>query len=1398
MAIYFDAKPTLRTVTAKVALPKGDPVKHGNLVFLLSPSLNASIDMINNHTIYHDNKYQYYYYERLYNGKIYNHRYIIRDIRTQKTIYDKIKNKTPIRPHPLMPLNQSHNYNTYFDMHKYMQIFDKYIKGAPIKRTVEEFWHLINLIVTRPDTAEYKKVILINAENYKMNSEDLNQLITNPLFLIYYTMYRYPWMLFKVNDGTTGGTSHPNAIVPPLDFYIYCGNSILRIKTDECDKKSYTMVRREIVKLLSHSSAPISPEKALNEESISKQATKAEVVEKLTQKFNFLGDDEEEYDDDIDGPDDAPDVQKSDAIAETISRKISDKVDDVSDSVLDGMHDVDPEIQSDIIEQITTDELDQDQGIINDLYTAAMKDKVRTSAASNERDRLLRKEQEDVKVKGMSLKDLDSIRADNVKVEQNNFGKVLHTSNKNLYSSSFGNFEKTYDEKCLNKDIANDFTFLNHTTLPMYVISTEVTDTSNEMDYKETWKVVLEDTNRTRHTITVDIPKLFEHKFLYLGGNKKTIVKQNFLYPIVKTDEDTVQIVTNYNKMFIRRIGSKSFSNVERLVKLCSSNASARALFKFGNLSVLNRGRMSALEYDELSKTFYQYISGPVHIFFSRDDIDEKFADYKYDRTKQMPIGFNGKNPIMINLDTQKTDDGKTVIDVIVDSMPDDVKDAYQKTNTGKRLLFNTATIMAQTIPLISLIAYWEGLGTVMKKAGINYVSSDKHVKLTPNKASIKFADCEIVYDNTVENQLLMNGLYAIDTASYNFSDFDTPIPYIDFFKKVYGKASIVNTLVNAYDFFIDSITKEILESQNQPTDIVGVCIYANKLLADNSYTDEGKENLYRIRSNEIIPAILHYTIANHYIDYRNSAGKHKFSIPRDAVIKQLLALQTVEDYSVLNPVVEVYKTNEVSCKGFRGANLDQAYNEKKRSYDPSMLGIIAMSTSPDANCGINRELTWEPNVYNARGFIEEKKPEDLKDVNLFSVSELVTSQGVTKDDAIRTAMAGKQTRHIVPTKDACPVLISNGIEEAIKYRLGSDFIVNAEEDGEVVERNEKTQFLVVKYRSGKYRAIDLSPHIVKNGGGGMYLSNQLVSDYKVGDKFKAMDTIAYHKDFFTSDPLNGVRMNVGTLTKVAIMSSYNTYQDGSLYTRKLSEKMATNLVFLDTAIMGKNSNIEFMVKEGDHVEVGDSLIQFDTSFEENELNKFLKNLGDDIAQEVNENSRNNIKASHSGRVKRIEIYSTVELEEMSPTLREVVSKYYAGIKRRKDTLDKYDKNESVVKCGVLFTETTGKIEPNAYGIVKGSKIEDGLRIDFYIEHVDEVGVGDKGVLFTANKVVFDEGIPEGFEPYSSYRPDEEVSILMGESAILKRMVPSVVLSLLGNKVIVELKNKLKEIYLSD
>ena len=93
-------------------------------------------------------------------------------------------------------------------------------------------------------------------------------------------------------------------------------------------------------------------------------------------------------------------------------------------------------------------------------------------------------------------------------------------------------------------------------------------------------------------------------------------------------------------------------------------------------------------------------------------------------------------------------------------------------------------------------------------------------------------------------------------------------------------------------------------------------------------------------------------------------------------------------------------KSRAITPKGHSGVNVDEAYTQDKRSYDKTMLGILAISTSPDANCGVVRQLTLEPNIVSPRGYIEIKddKLEELTDANLFSPAELLSPLGVTRD----------------------------------------------------------------------------------------------------------------------------------------------------------------------------------------------------------------------------------------------------------------------------------------------------------------------------------------------------------------------------------------------------------------
>ena len=306
---------------------------------------------------------------------------------------------------------------------------------------------------------------------------------------------------------------------------------------------------------------------------------------------------------------------------------------------------------------------------------------------------------------------------------------------------------------------------------------------------------------------------------------------------------------------------------------------------------------------------------------------------------------------------------------------------------------------------------------------------------------------------------------------------------------------------------------------------------------------------------------------------------------------------------------------------------------------------------------------------------------------------------------------------------------MSNGMEEVCRFQLSSDFAVNAKDNGEVVEYDEGTHIMIVKYRNGDYQAVNLDHTIVKNGGGGFFLSNQLITPLKVGDKFKKDDVLAYHKDFFTNDSFNHCRMNMGTLAKVAIMSTYNTYQDATMITEKLSDDAATEMCFVKQVTIGKNANVEYIIKKGDEVKVGDSLIQFDNSYEDNSLNSLLANLSADEQSSILQDSRNDVHSKYSGVIEDIKIYSTVDLDELSPSLRKIVSSYYNQINKKKKLLEKYDSNSehSIVKCGMLLTETTKKIEPSKFGVIKGQKIEEGgVLIEFYVKHSEPLEIGSK------------------------------------------------------------------------
>ena len=438
--------------------------------------------------------------------------------------------------------------------------------------------------------------------------------------------------------------------------------------------------------------------------------------------------------------------------------------------------------------------------------------------------------------------------------------------------------------------------------------------------------------------------------------------------------------------------------------------------------------------------------------------------------------------------------------------------------------------------------------------------------------------------------------------------------------------------------------------------------------------------------------------------------------------------------------------------------------------------------------------MVVEPTILNARGY---RAPVDdineLKDVNVFSPLEMLTPGTARNDDPIRTAIAGKQSGHVVPVKDAMPALISNGFDEAVQFYISDDFVINAEEDGKVVDINEDEGFVVVQYKSGKTRAISTKPEIVRNSANAFYLANQMkIVPTKVGQTFKKDEVLAYHDKYFKYSKLNGLRYAIGPLAKMAIMSSYNTYEDSGLCTESLAERMKTSIVYQEQGKFKRTNNIISMVNIGDEVGIGDPLIKYDITNEDDELAKFLSKLSDESAAAMEAETKDEVKATHAGKVIDIKVYTLLPPEDLSPSLGAVVKQYFDKGISKKEYLSKFDATESTMKAGYLLTDSTEPVQ-SKYHEIKGIRGIDVL-IEIYIEHDDIAGIGDKIALYGPNKQIISEIIPKGYEPYSEFRPDEEISIYSAPGNLSRRMTSSIIQISSAMKIMVELKRKIRDI----
>lgn len=986
--ININEIPHLRTYKPKVSFPKDrvDGSKF-SMVFLNGLTLEDNLNFVKTTSIVNRGVVRYFM-ERQYHGKLFSRTYH-ENLLSLKVDPVATSQGQSVRIERVF--TNMRNSNTFVDLHMFNKIFFTMMStGTSYMRKAEEYVTFMKNAMQQNEYRPYRHNVLIIDIDSWLKHEGSNEFevnaSNNPAMFIQMVMKKNISLFKELGD---------------INIIFNSGDRNLRVNPSLCDRESHSRFRSEL-RMLTNGKSTIA------EDDIESLSEREDVKTEVSSYFTDTGFRR------LTGT--TPPIKtKVDEVNKTVDRVIKKTIDQIDEE--EGKSDDVEEIASKVADTVLDDKM------IEEIASAATVARSGKNKASTKRDELLRDQQRKIKFQDKTLEEVASTIQESVirgAIETNDVSNKVSTTNSNVTKVTFNQFEESYNKNLMVKDTVNVLKSLNTAEIPVFIRNINVEDTSNEMSLKETYTVDLEDGNRVRHRLKFDMPKFIDDKFMYLNGNKKLIVKQLLLKPIVKTGPNRVQIVSNYNKIFISRHGANVSSKITKMTKALIKDVKGITT-KQGNQLVANKEYVTTIEYDELAKKYeYIMVGSKVKFYFNVEKIKKDIEKFdlpklidKTNENKYLPIGIVTENSkrslIYVDTDTQNIANidalkNEDIVTAILFYSGNDFSEMYTSQTAGKKYMYTSGTLMARQVPILLLLGYVDGLSSLLRKAQIKHYFSDTRPRTDDSQGVVQFEDGYLVFDRyPFENSLLLNAFSDVPTRAYKYADFDIKDTYVDVFDILFKQRNVAGGFDNFIDFMIDPITKEVLEDLDLPTEFVDVVLYGHKLLVDNDFTPETDMGLYRIRSNELVNVYLYKAIASAYRQYYNTSQNNnptKISVPQDCITKEVLTAQTIEDYSILNPIVELEKTRAITPKGPSGVNLPQAFTIEKRSYSKSMVGLMAMTTSPDGNVGIVRTLTSEPSITSARGYIDVKQDDldSLKDVNLFSPGELLSPLGASRD----------------------------------------------------------------------------------------------------------------------------------------------------------------------------------------------------------------------------------------------------------------------------------------------------------------------------------------------------------------------------------------------------------------
>lgn len=557
--------------------------------------------------------------------------------------------------------------------------------------------------------------------------------------------------------------------------------------------------------------------------------------------------------------------------------------------------------------------------------------------------------------------------------------KALDTliEDKSMLKSTIFDFDEDYITKLADRDLAAVLS--SFATAGMFLVDVETEDEVNKINQIRHYKVTYEDVNGKRHRVQFKLPIVRKDGTFIINGIVNRMHKQQVNLPIAKISPTRVSLASYYNKALVDRTTSvahsyKNFiSNVVGILNKYDPNFT----ISYGNFKPVQK---LPYEYTAIGSKFSNMMFRKYHFIFDPKHRTELLA--KTDITEETLIPLEqrfgiliGKNPsgelLFMNMDnlirTEQTPEFTTMYNIF--------REVYQGEVTLPSMVteWTELKIQDKNIPVAFVLCFRYGLRTMLKylKVKWEFFPKGQRASFRPTDVLLRFADGTLVFRRyPLLTSLIIGGFNKYDLRRYNIAEMDSPDVYYSILEDKGMSTNYLKGINSFFDLFIDPITRDVLASMKEPTNVRDLLIRATELVTTEECIQPSSMRNHRIRSYERFNGIIYNVISRQLAQFKSQRGDRAFSINPQAVFMQIVSDQSVGIVEETNPAHEMKERSHITYTG-QGGRTSKSFVLEDRKFPDDGTGILSESTPDSGKVAISAFMTMNPHIKNMRGLFE-------------------------------------------------------------------------------------------------------------------------------------------------------------------------------------------------------------------------------------------------------------------------------------------------------------------------------------------------------------------------------------------------------------------------------------------